>query len=161
MANSLNSAPVSTFDSFTAVLEEDYFHQSQGLPGCQESANYRPISANYSSPWGPIFERPWGRGYPKWTIVRGFLLKETFHGFDALMVFLVSDSFVQKTSSSQKAITMNSPGPSSGKIMPLQQMLASGSGALITSLLGKTLAYTLAYVFFYVVANVSRLCSLI
>ena len=36
---------------------------------------------------------------------------------------------------------MNSPGPSSGKITPLQQMLASGSGALITSLLGKTFAY--------------------
>lgn len=85
--------------------------------------------------------------------MRGFLLKETFHGFDALMVFLVSDSFVQKTSSSQKAITMNSPGPSSGKITRLQQMLASGSGALITSLLGKTLAYTLAYVFFFTLSQ--------
>ena len=60
------------------------------------------------------------------------------------MVFLAGDLFAHKTISSQKAITMNSPGPSSGKITPLQQMLASGSGALITSLLGKTFDFTLS-----------------
>ena len=32
---------------------------------------------------------------------------------------------------------MSSSGPSGGKITPLQQMLSSGSGALITSILGK------------------------
>lgn len=67
-----------------------------------------------------------------------FFEKGFFHGFDAFVVFLVNDSFVHKTSSSQNAIIMNSLGPSSGRITPLQQMLASGSGALITSLLGKT-----------------------
>ena len=66
-----------------------------------------------------------------------FFEKGFLHGFDAFVVFLVNDSIVHKTSSSQNAIIMNSLGPSSG-ITPLQQMLASGSGALITSLLGKT-----------------------
>ena len=67
-----------------------------------------------------------------------FFEKESLHGFDAFMVFLVNDSFVHKTSSSQNDIIMNSLGPSGGRITPLQQMLASGSGALITSLLGNT-----------------------
>lgn len=51
---------------------------------------------------------------------------------------------VRKTSSRKKISVMVSLAPSGGDITPFQQVLASGSGALITSFLGESSLFNVA-----------------